>query len=76
MQINITQNESDNKDVQLIKIDFDGRQQFYVEEDKVDWKNNTLDRNFSNCYMIKAMLEKVYVAGQKGEAITFNHIFI
>lgn len=76
MQINIIQSNPDNKDIQLIKIEFDGRQQFYVEEDKVDWTNNTLDRNFSNCYMIKAMLEKVYDAGQKGEAITFNHIYI
>lgn len=58
-----------SEDINSIQINFDGRQQFYVEEDKVNWMNNTLARNFSGCYMIKAMLEAVYIAGQKNEPV-------
>ena len=65
-------NQSHGEDVDYIQITFDGRQQFYVQEDKVDWTTNTLSKGFSGCYMIKAMLEKVYIAGQKGEPVEFQ----
>jgi len=65
-------NQSRGEDVDYVQITFDGRQQFYVQEDKVDWTTNTLDKNFSGYYMIRSMLEKVYIAGQKGEPVEFQ----
>jgi hypothetical protein len=65
-------NQSHGEDIDYIQITFDGRQQFYVQEDKVDWTTNTLAKNFSGCFMIKAMLEKVYEAGQKNEPVEFQ----
>ena len=59
-------------DVEFVQIKFDGRRQFYVEEDKVNWQNNTLSKNFAYCYLIRDMLEKVYIAGQKGEPVEFQ----
>jgi len=72
MLIEVNQTAHTNEDDAFVQITFDGRQQFYVREDKVDWRGNTLAKNFSGCFMIKAMLEKVYIAGQKGEPVEFQ----
>jgi|KBSMisStaDraftv2_1062788.scaffolds.fasta_scaffold116371_3 hypothetical protein len=65
-------NKGKTEEREYIQITFDGRQQFYVEEDKVDWTANTLAKGFSNCHMIKTMLEQVYMLGQEGEDIEFH----
>lgn len=75
MKVTITTKDPDGyHDYEFVKIDFDGRQQFYVEEDKKDFSNNTLNNNFAACRFIHQMLEKVYIAGQKGEDLEFEHI--
>jgi len=65
-------NKCNMNGIEFIQITFDGRQQFYVEEDKVDWTANTLAKGFAGCHMIKDMLEKVYILGQKGEDVEFH----
>jgi len=69
MIVEIIQDSPESLHTKFIKIDFDGRQQFYVSEGEPE--DNTLNRNFSGCYMIQRMLEQVYIAGQKGEDIQF-----
>ena len=65
-------NKCNTDEIEFIQIMFDNRQQFFVHEDKVNWINNTLAKNFAGCNMIKAMLEQVYIAGQKGEDVEFR----
>jgi hypothetical protein len=73
MLVEILTNDPDEAHRNFIKITFDGRQQFYVE-DGDDSADNTLAKGFCQCYMIKGMLEKVHELGLKGEPIEFKYI--
>jgi hypothetical protein len=66
----ITKNPDNKDDPDFLQIKFDGRQQFYVfDGERID---NNLSKNFSQCFMIKNMLEKVYKAGRDLEDVEFK----
>lgn len=48
-----------------IKILIEGEEVFYVHDG--DSEDNSLSRNFLNCYSIPDLLKKAYQAGKAGE---------
>lgn len=72
MQV-IIKHLKDNPDYrQGIQIFIDGEQVFYALDGEPE--DNSLARNFSDCYQIESMLRKAHAVGYCGESIEVQNI--
>lgn len=68
MRIVVTEEFSDDYTYESLEIVIDNKAKFHVYSSDSP-EDNTLSRNFSDCYDIPALLKKAYEAGKKGEKL-------
>lgn len=57
---------------QYLKIEIDGQERFFVMDGEPE--DNTLNRNFSDCYDIVLLMEQAYAAGKANEGFFVQSI--
>lgn len=61
--------EYDHND--CIEIQIDGERRFKVHEGESE--DNSLGRNFSDCYNVANMMQEMYEAGKSGKVVEFQY---
>lgn len=69
MKVVVTETISDDMTYESLEIVIDDITKFHVYNDSFSIEDNTLSRNFSDCYDIPLLLEKAYQAGKNGEKL-------
>lgn len=73
MRVVITEQVSDDFEFEMLEIVIDDTTKFSVCSGDSP-EDNTLSRNFSDCYDIPALLKKAYEAGKRGEKFLVEYV--
>lgn len=73
MRVVVTREKSDDYTYEALEIVIDGKHKFSVHHSEDTPEDNTLYRNFSDCYDIPALLRKAYEAGKRGEKFELEY---
>lgn len=73
MRITVLETISDDRTYESLEIALDEKTKFHVcSSDSPE--DNTLSRNFSDCYDIPELLRKAYEAGRNGEEFELEYV--
>ncbi|MFS0905836.1 hypothetical protein AB3N02_22695 [Priestia aryabhattai] len=73
MKVVIKTYESEDMMYNSLEITIDKAIKFKVESSEDSPEDNTLHRNFSDCYEIPALLKKAYEAGKNGDKFEIHY---
>lgn len=73
MKVTVLRTVSDDYTYEGLEITLDGKIKFHVYSSESP-EDNTLSRNFADCFDIPALLRKAWEAGQRGEKFEVEYI--
>lgn len=73
MRVVVTHERSDDFTYEALEIIIDDIYKFSVHHSEDSPEDNTLYRNFSDCYDIPNMLQRAYEAGKNGEPFEIEY---
>ncbi|QOV08276.1 hypothetical protein Kirov_77 [Bacillus phage Kirov] len=74
MKVVVTELVSEDFDYEMLEIVIDDTTKFKVDNADDSPEDNTLSRNFSDCYDIPALLKKAWEAGKRGEEFNLYYV--
>lgn len=73
MKVTVVETISDDFTYESLEITLDGKTKFHVYSNDAP-EDNTLSRNFADCYDIPELLRKAWEAGRNGEKFEVEYI--